>query len=102
MDMDGDISKLIALLKKILKHHPNGAEIAKWMGEQQNAVNLNMCFLTIVPMGSEDLDDLEDIYDDYLKNSDELLPIQEKKQPKLEFRLSSDDVYFLKENGIKF
>ena len=100
-DMDGDISKLITLLKKILKNHPNGADIAKWMNEQ-NSINLNMCFLTIVPMASDDLDELEDIYEDYLKNSDELFPVQEKKHPRLEFKLNPDDMHFLKKNGIKF
>ena len=47
--MDGDIHKLLALLKKILKNHPQGSEqIAKFL--DQKSVDLNLCFL-----GSDDM-----------------------------------------------
>jgi len=53
--MDGDISQLIKLLKKILKNHPQGQEVSKLM--EQKAMNVNLCFLTFIPMSAEELDD---------------------------------------------
>lgn len=99
-DMDGDIAKLVALLKKILKNHPQTSEIANLM-EQKKAFNLNMCFLTIVPMMPEEIEELEDLYEEYMAHVDELeMPIQ--KKTRLEFKLNRDDVDFLKKHGILF
>ena len=99
-EMDGDIAKLIQLLKKILKTHPDGTELAKFM--DQKSFNLNLCFLTFVPMTPEELEQLEDMYEEYLSRGDEALEAPKKRVSKLEFKLSQEDVKFLKQNGIRF
>lgn len=96
--MDGDITKLLKLLRKILKRHPHGPELAKWMSEQP--VNLNLCFFTFVPMTPEELEEMEDMYEDYMSRIEE--GHHEKPAAKLEFKLSQDDLRFLKEHGIQF
>ena len=102
-EMDGDIRKLLSLLKKILKNHPQGSDqISKFL-DQKN-FNINLCFLTFIPMTPEEMIEFEEMYDDYLSQAENLLPRKEeaKRESKLEFRLTSDDVNFLKKNGIKF
>ena len=104
-DMDGDIKKLLTLLKKILKNHPQGSDqITKFLEQNQKAdqkaFNLNLCFFTFIPMSPEELMEFEEMYDDYLNEAEESLA--RRDDPKLEFKLSTDDVDFLKKNGIRF
>ena len=69
-NMEGDVTKLLALLKKILKNYPQGSDqIAKFM--DQKSFNLNLCFLTFVPMSPEDLMEFEEMYEEYFNRSDE-------------------------------
>ena len=98
-NMEGDIRKLLALLKKILKNHPQGSEqIAKFM--DQKSFNLNLCFLTFLPMSPDDLDDLEEMYHEFLHETGE--SITNQRGPKIEFKLDPDDIDFLKKHGIRF
>ena len=101
-DMSSDIKKLLNLLKKILKNHPHGSEeVAQFL--DQKSFNLNLCFLTFVPMSPEDLAEFEDLYEEWMARSEEgvdsLLP---QGDAKVEFKLNSEDLDFLKKNGIKF
>ena len=96
--MDGDVAQLIKLLKKILKNHPQGQEVSKLM--EQKAMNVNLCFLTFIPMSAEELDDFEDMYEEYLNRLEDATP--ERARSPLEFKLSTDDVDFLKKAGIQF
>ena len=98
-EMKGDIAKLMQLLKKILKHHPASSEIAKMM--DQKSFNLNLCFLTFMPVTPEELEALEEMYEEYLKQPD-VSGVPQKKSPKLEFRLNPEDIKFLKQYGIRF
>ena len=98
-NMDGDIRKLLALLKKILKNHPQGSEqIAKFM--DQKSFDLNLCFFTFVPMSPEDLMEFEEMYEEFLNRSEETSSDDENS--KIEFKLNSEDLHFLKNNGIRF
>ena len=97
--MDGDIAKLVQILKKILKNHPGGPEIAKFMDEK--SFNVNLCFFTFVPMTPEELEDLETMYEEYMMQQKEPSG-GKKKAPKLEFRLNPEDVDFLKKHGLCF
>ena len=102
-DMDGDIKKLLTLLKKILKNHPQGFDqIAKLMDQKndQKSFNLNLCFFTFVPMSPEELMEFEEMYDDYLNEVEG--SISRRDDHKLEFELNTDDIDFLKKNGIRF
>lgn len=94
--MDGDISKLIKLLKKILKSHPQGSEISKFLGDKP--INLNLCFLTFVPMSPDELDEFEEMYEDFMGRHEDSY----EGKSAVDFRLNSDDLEFLKKNGIQF
>ena len=98
-NMDGDLAKLIALLKKILKEHPDGAFLAKLM--DQKAFNLNLCFLTLAPLSPEELAEFEEMYEGYAGSDGPEFSLPQKS-PKLEFKLSAGDIDFLKKNGIRF
>ncbi len=103
-DMDGDIRKLLTLLKKILKNHPQGADqISKFMDQKtdQKSFNLNLCFFTFIPMSPEELMEFEEMYGDYLNEVEESVTWRDDHS-KLEFKLNTDDVDFLKQNGIRF
>ena len=97
--MDGDIRKLLVLLKKILKNHPQGSEqISKFL--DQKSVDLNLCFLTFVSMSPEDLNEFEEMYHEFMNHSEEVIP--RRDDPKYEFKLDPDDIDFLKKHGIRF
>lgn len=98
-DMNADIRKLLALLKKILKNHPQGSDqVAQFLDKK--SFDLNLCFLTFVPMTPEDLMEFEEMYEGFLNDTEQSFPKQ--KGPKVEFKLNSDDLDFLKKNGIRF
>ena len=99
-NMEDDVRKLLALLKKILKSHPQSSgELAKLMDEK--SLNLNLCFFTFLPMSPEDLDDIDDMYHEFL-NQVGGSGAPKEKHSKIEFKLSSDDIDFLKKHGIRF
>ena len=99
-DLNADIRKLLALLKKILKNHPQGSEqMAKFL--DQKSFDLNLCFLTFVPMTPEDLMEFEAMYEDFLNHSEEEA-FSRPSDSKVEFKLNPDDLEFLRKNGIRF
>ena len=98
-EFDSNINQLVKLLKKIIKNLPaNGNQGFSPVSSSQwkdNAINLNLCFITLLPMSAEELDELEELYDEYLSQ-------EERKSGDWSTDLSSSDVDFLKRNGIKF
>jgi hypothetical protein len=100
-DMNSDVRKLLNLLKKILRNHPNGSEEAvKFL--DQKSFNLNLCFLTFMPMSPEDMAEFEDLYEEWMIRSEEGDLASRRREGKIDFKLSSEDVDFLKRHGIKF
>lgn len=98
-NLEGDIRKLLALLKKILMNHPQGSDyVAKFL--DQKSMDLNLCFLTIFPMIPEDLAEFEEMYREMMSPSED--SVSERKGAKIEFKLNPEDVDFLKKNGIRF
>ncbi len=98
-DMNGDVKKLLVLLKKLLKNHPQGSDqISKFM--DQKSFDLNLCFLTFVTMTPEDMVEFEEMYHELLNHSEESSFDDEDFQ--FEFKLNSEDVSFLKKHGIRF
>ena len=97
-NMDGDIRKLLTLLRKILKNHPQGSDQAAQFLDQK-AFNLNLCIFTLIPMASEEWEDFEEMYHELFKTEGSFL---NREDPSLEFKLNSEDMDFLKKNGICF
>lgn len=98
-NLEGDIRSLLALLKKILKTHPQGSDqIAKFL--EDKAVDLNLCFLTIFPIIPEDMAEFEAMYREMTGQSGDSPP--GAKDLKIEFKLNPEDKDFLKKNGIRF
>ena len=93
--MDPDIEKLVRLLKKIIKKHPQGAEQLQ-KALDSNALNLNLCFLTVVAMSPEEMDGWNQLYEDVMNRADD------QGRHDLEFEITHDDIDFLKENGLSF
>jgi hypothetical protein len=97
-NMDPDFEKLIKLLRTIIKKHPKAAEqMQKMTDANTNSINLNICIMTLVPMTPEDLEELSDLYEDSLHRAD-----GGDGGPELEFKLTHEDLDFLKNNGLEF
>ena len=97
-DFNQNISQLIEMLKKILSHIPSQGQPDPSFfkkSDQQN-VHLNICFFNLLPIPQDDLDTLDDFYDDpHFFQS-------EGKEIFLDSGLTSADMEFLKRNGIRF
>ncbi|MBI4394864.1 MAG: hypothetical protein HY583_01570 [Candidatus Omnitrophica bacterium] len=98
-DMDGDIRKLLALLKKIMKNHPHASDqTAKFM--DQKTFDINLCIFNFIPMTPDDLLEFEEMFQEFSARHEESWP--PRKESKVEFKLNSDDLEFLRKNGIHF
>ena len=99
-DREGEFEKnmgqLLKLLKKILTSHPQVGQMPELQSFLKGqGINLNLCFFTFLPMGPEDLDELEEIYDRYFTDG-------EKRHEDWSTDLSTSDIDFLRRNGIRF
>jgi len=98
-NMDPDIEKLIKLFKKIMKKDPKTSEQLSKMLDNK-AINVNLCFITFLPMSADDLDEFNEIYEDVLNRTED--GIKADTDSELEFELTLGDLDFLKKNGIEF
>jgi len=98
-NMDPDIEKLIHLLKKILKKDPQGSEQLSKIFDNK-ALNINLCFLTFVPMSFDEVDELNELYEDVMSRGEDAF--RRDLESELEFKLNHNDVEFLKKNGMYF
>ncbi len=95
-DFDSSITELVQLLKKIMANHTSQSEWKKIQSVfQDKGINLNFNFFNFFPITGEELDELEEIYDQFMSDSD-------KKPEDLNTDLNSEDVDFLKKHGIRF
>ena len=102
-DMSGDFKKLLTLLKKILQNHSGASEqVSKFLEQKKEGqpLNLNLCFFTFVPMSPEELMEFEELYDDYVNDTEE--SSVHGSEIKMEFKLNTTDLDFLKKHGIRF
>lgn len=91
-EFDQSMSQLLTLLKKLLKNVPKNGPFTSQ--DKDQPVNLNL-FFTFFPVAPEELDELEEIYDNYF--------FQDDKTPEdLTTELNQSDLDFLKRNGIQF
>ncbi len=98
-DFNQNISKLLLLLKNMLKNQKiDNKELNDFFGGKKN-INLNLCFFTFVPFPFEEFDEME-----FEEMGDELFSdiSSGKKEEELKFEINSSDIEFLKKNGIKF
>ncbi len=97
-----NMQKLMILLGKILKSQKDqvGSDFSEIFNSKKN-INLNLCIFTFLPMAPEDMDDLEDMFED-LYVSGEGGAGSAAGDADLKFELDAKDVDFLKRNGIKF
>ena len=92
------INQLVQLLRKIMKHIPHQGKMQGFPGmfktNKDGSLNMNICFFNFLPISPEDLDELEEYYENQLLGED--------KDEELTSELSSSDLEFLKRHGIKF
>lgn len=97
-EFEKNMAQLIKLLKKLMASQFRGGGPIKDfpMGTKAGqGVNINFCFLSFFPMSPEELDDLEDLYEQYLSEED-------KSAGDLSPDLTASDLDFLRKNGIRF
>ena len=100
-DFNADMTKLLSLLKSILLNNKvNQEEFKKIISEinadsENDKININAYFFTLMPIQSEDFDDLDEFDDDNEFESEDYEEV-------LKFEINSKDEDFLKKNGIKF
>ncbi len=94
-EFDQNMNQLIGLLKKLLKNIPQGGPFQSFSGDKDSSVNFNICFFTFLPMSADELDEFEEIYDQYLFQDD-------KNAEELSAELNQSDMDFLRRHGIRF
>ena len=93
-EFDHTLTQLIGLLKKLLKNIPQGGSFPSLSAEKEGTVNLNL-FLTFLPLAPEEMDEFEEIYEQYFFQEDR--PVEE-----LSSELNPSDMDFLRRHGIRF
>ncbi len=93
-EFDQNLNQLIGLLKKLLKNVPKGP-FQSFSGDKEAGINLNVNFFTFFPLSGEEMDEFEEIYDQYFFQDD-------KGAEELTTELNQSDVDFLRRHGIRF
>jgi len=98
-EFEKNMAQLVHLLKKVIKHLPGsqGGMPGKQMNWKESGINMNICFFSFLPMSSDDLDEWEELYDQYL-----LRDQSDEKTSDMSMELSPSDIDFLRTNGIEF
>ena len=101
-EFNKNMQKLMMLLEKIIRSQKdqNGRELGEIFSNRKN-VNVNLCIFTFLPIAPEDMDDLEEIFDE-LHMGEEEAGARSSESLELKFELDSRDVDFLRKNGIRF
>ena len=98
-EFNKNMQKLLVLLGKILRTNKDqlGTDLNELINNKKS-VNVNLCIFTFLPMSQEDMEDLEDMFDEM--NGEEGQGFDPEGE--LKFELDSKDVDFLKTHGIRF
>jgi len=90
--------QLLDLLKGIMKHSPAGqSQFSNLFDDKLNdKMNINICFFNFIPVTSEEMEDIEDLYGDIVESEDE----EDDFSP--DFGWTKNDVEFLKRHGMSF
>jgi len=96
-DFDNNLTQLLQLLRKMFGSQFKSGGFPDILSTQpkNQGINVNVCFFSFFPMSSEELDELEALYDD-------LDASEEDSEEELSNELTNSDRDFLRRNGIKF
>lgn len=102
-EFEQNMNQLVALLKKIIKNlpmpgnssQPFSTPIPNQGGSEGGGININFCFFNFMPLSEDEMSALEDAYEEALDQQDE-------KVSENGIKLNSEDLDFLKKNGISF
>lgn len=91
-----DMQKFIQMLKKLLKNYSNKDKFSDndILSEKNGDINVNVFFMPFLSLSPEDMDELEDIYDECFDD--------DKSREDLDADLTKSDMDFLRKNGIRF
>lgn len=98
-DFDQNMNQLVQLLKKLIKNIPTGKmpqgnPFSK--DKDSGSINVNFCFFNFLPISDEDLEEMEDMMDQFFTED------PREKSRDLSSELNASDLEFLKRNGIQF
>lgn len=94
-NFEQNMNQLISLLKKMLKNLPSQDQMSQASSFlKESGINLNLCFFTFLPVDAEELEEFEEIYDQFL--------YQDERHEEFSRELSSEDLDFLRRHGISF
>lgn len=99
-EFDRNMNQLVRLLKKIIKSLPGSGSMPSHLfppkgKDKESNVQVNFCFFNFLPMSEEDLEELDEIYDQFLED-------EEDKNFDFSQGLNPADLDFLRRNGIRF
>lgn len=92
-EFDQHMTQLLQLLRKIIKQIPMGT-LPPVSGKEMkdNGVNVNFCFFNFLPMTEEEMEQIDDMLDQF----------GSEEERDLSADLNAADRDFLKRNGIRF
>lgn len=97
-EFERHMTKLLNLLKKIVKHAPQDSQLTHLLEKQNiDKINLNLYFFNLLPMSPSDLDELESALEE-ITGSEDAMP----EEMRGDFGWNSTDLDFLKQNGMTF
>lgn len=95
-DFHQDMQKLFKMLKDLLKNRSIKEKIKEHQEKSpQDSVNINIFFLPLLSLSADELDEFEDMYDEYMID-------EEKSLEDMTTDLTKSDMDFLRRNGIRF
>ena len=94
-EFEGNMNQLIRLLKKLLKNFPGRPPFSQFSAKPgQDAMNVNVCFFTFLPLSPDEWEAFEDAYEQAV--------FSEEREEDFSHELTPSDEDFLRRNGIQF
>lgn len=99
-DFENNMGQLVNLLKKMMKSLPSQAGGApfKQFPSKDPSINVNICLFSFLPMSPEELEEWEDLYDQYMSGVDP----HSDNSSEMTMDLNASDLDFLKKHGLRF
>lgn len=99
-DFEQNMKQLMKLLKKIMSQYPlqgkSPEEIMRTLKDAKDkSQDVNIFFLNLSPLSSEEFEELEEIFEGGLMN-------EHFRSAEMKCELNSEDQEFLKRHGIRF